>query len=130
MFGRETIDRNDDRYAADFRPLERNSTNSAGDELNMNFACLELRQNVIQFSEPHQRLSANDGDMQWLVAIHQFDKPPNKFRSLEVADLVQQNPADVFVAVRIATRTAQRAFLGDLYRQEGSAARENSFPSA
>ena len=107
VFGSQTIDRNHDRQQFNTAPLNRNRPNGAGHKLCYNPAGRQLRQNLVQFSKPNERLTADDRDVQRHVSIDEIHKSVDQFFTLEVAYLCEANvPTQMFVTVRIAARTA------------------------
>src|SRR6202022_1912380 len=78
---------------------------------------------------PDQRFAADDGDVKRTVLADQRENALDQFLSLEIADLTQRSfAAEMVVAVRIAARTLERTFAGDLDRQSGRVARQDPAP--
>src|SRR5260221_560545 len=63
----QAVDRDDDRQTRDAAPLGGNLADRAGDELHVDAALREERQNRRQLTIPHERFSADDGDMEWAL---------------------------------------------------------------
>src|SRR5947209_13492089 len=98
----------------DSTPLRGNFADGARDELRMNVTAGQLRKNRAELAEPHQRFAADDRDVQRPLSIDQGEHAVNQLLSLEVADFAERDfAAEMFVAVRVAARTPQRAFTGD-----------------
>jgi hypothetical protein len=89
MLGRQAVDRHDYFQFVELRPFDRDWPHSAGHELSSNSSRIQLRQNLIEFTESDQWLTAYDGNMQGLVTIDQLHKPVNKLLTFEVANLIE-----------------------------------------
>src|SRR6266851_3851754 len=110
-------------------PLFRNLPNRAGDELAVNAALGKFRQNHPELPIAYERLAADDRHVERTMAIDDVHEFVDQLLALEVADLPQRHPAaDVVVAVGVAARAAERTFAGDLDRQNGCVAGEDTSP--
>ena len=110
----QAVDRYDDREARDAAPLGGNLANGTGDELHVDAALREQRQNRRQLAIPHERFAADDGDMEWAMRVDERHDAVDQFLTFEIADFAKREiAAEMIVAVRVATGTVKRAFPGD-----------------
>src|SRR5688572_7804374 len=101
-------------HARDRRPFDRNRPDRTGDDLRINAALGEPRQDVVELSKPDQRFAADDRDMDGPMRVDQLQEAIDELLALVVADLAQCDAtAEVFVAVCVTTWTAERALAGD-----------------
>ena len=75
VFGRQSVDRHHDLQPAHAGPFGWNRPNRAGHDLGMNPARGELRQDLPELAIAHQRLAADDRDVQRLVTIDHRHEP-------------------------------------------------------
>jgi hypothetical protein len=129
VFGGESVDRNAQGEAFDLCPFQWNGPDSTGNELDSDSARFQAGEDLIQLAKPNERLPTHNRNVQGLVSIHKFHELSYELRSFKIAHLIQENSADVVLAIRIATRTAEWAFLGDFYREERRSPCEDSLPT-
>jgi hypothetical protein len=73
-----------------------------------------------RLSGSFQGFTSDDGDVDWPEPAYQIEDAIHQVVALSVAELAQSQQlarlcdAQMFVAVRVATGTVQRTFLGDL----------------
>ena len=101
----------------------------ARDHLHVHAHGGELWQQRLELAEPHERLAADDRQMQRPMASDDVEDAVDQFLSLEVRELTQDDvAAEVLIAVGVAARAPQRALARDLDRQVGPIAREDPAP--
>jgi hypothetical protein len=89
----------------------------------------ERRQQHLELAESHERLAPDDGEMHGPVPAHEIEHAVDQLLALEIRQLPQDDvPAEVGVAIGVASRTPQRAFPRDLDREVGLIALENQAP--
>ena len=115
VFGLETIDRDDDLQPVQPLPLAWNGSNGAGHQLRVYASFGHLRQNLVEFPVPDQRLASDDRDMQRPEAIDEREESRDQLVALVIGQPSEGDvAAEVLIAVGVATRASQRALLGDL----------------
>src|SRR5690606_33559709 len=118
VLGGQPVDRHDHRQPRNGGPLGGNRTDGARHHLDVEAAGRQLRQQLVELPEPHQRLTADDGDVYRLVAIDERVHAVDERLPLEVAHLPQRRrAAEVIVAVRVAAGTTEGTLTGDFDRQ-------------
>jgi len=73
VFGLQTIDRDADLQPGNLRPLDRNRTHGARHDLDEQSALGQLGQQHIQLAIAHQRLAADERDVQRLHPVDDFE---------------------------------------------------------
>ena len=131
MIRLQAVNRDDHVQSLDLRPLRRDGANGAGDELDFDAHLIQLRQQDIQFAEPHQRLAANDREVERAVTANQRQHSVNQLLAFVIGKRAQR-PAlpEMFGLVSVTSRAAQRALAGDLDRQHRMMAAQNAAPAA
>src|SRR5687767_14504153 len=125
----ESVDRDGYQQAGQTDIHARDRPHGDGHELRMYVSCSELRQNLIQLTIAHQRLAADDRDVQRPMMIDERHESRHQFVAFVIGETAQRDvAAEVLVAIGVAARTAQRTFLGDLDRQVRTIAREDPAP--
>ena len=110
-------------------PLSGNLAHRARDELHVNVAGRQKRQNRIQLAIAHERLAADDRDVERPMTIDERHDAVDERLPFEIADFPEREiAAEVIVAVGIATGAAQRALTGDFDRQKRAVPREDAAP--
>ena len=111
----QTVDRDDDRETAEAVPLLGNFADGARDQLHVNAAIRQDRQQRPELSVADQRLSTDDRQVQGPMLVDQTEHPVDQFLALEIAQLAEVDlAAEMLVAVRIAAGAAQRTLARDL----------------
>jgi hypothetical protein len=106
-----------------------NRPERTGDELNVNTAVNKLRNHLLHFAITHERVAANEGDVHGTVLLNNGQDAGDQGVSAVVGELAKgDGAAQMLRIVRIATRAAERAFSGDLDRQERSITCQNVAP--
>ena len=82
-----------------------------------------------QLAIAHQRLAADDRDVQRPMFVDERHHAVDQLLAFEVADLAQREvAAEMIVAVGVAAGTAQRTLARDFDRKGGRVAREDATP--
>ena len=102
----------------------------ASDDLRVNAFVGESRQNLIQLAVAHERLAANDRDVNGTMLLDQLEESRDELVALVIADLSQRDAAaEVVVTVRVTAGAAQGTFPSDLNRERGPDTRAEFFPT-
>src|SRR4051812_22526132 len=97
------------------RPGGRYLSEGAGDDLHMNSPLEQQRNHDLEFTISNKRIAADDGQVQRLEPINDFQHSIDKFLILPVIEAAQsQSSAKMSILICIAPRTAKRTFLRDL----------------
>src|SRR6185369_5238967 len=90
----------------------------------------EFWEKNVEFAKPHKRLSTYYRKMNRAVLIDQLHDPLDQLLAFIIADSPERlsGPYQVIRFIRITTRTAQRTFPRDLYRQRRILPREYLSP--
>ena len=89
----------------------------------------ELGQDLVEFFAAHQRLAADQRHVHGPVLLDEIHNPPDEFLPAKIAEVAQVGrAAQVLLVVGIASRAAQRTFLGDLDGQHGRASCQYAAP--
>ena len=129
VFGLEAVDGDDDLQAWNVAPLERYLAHGARDDLHVNPAFRQQRQQRVQLAVADERLAADNRQMKRPVPIDEREDAVDELLALEVADLPQrQLPAEVVLAVGIAARTLQRTLARDLDGKRRRVSRQHATP--
>ena len=95
----------------------------------MDVAFGELRQDLAELAISHERLAADDRDVQRLVAIDHRHEPGDQFIALVVGEATKRYvAAEMLVAVGVAAWTPKRTFACDFDREVGTIARTGCGP--
>src|SRR5262245_10102697 len=125
----QAVDRHDHLEPRETGPFLRNRADGARDDLRLNTALGEHRQDRTQLTIADERLAADDRYVQRLVTIDECNEARDELVTLVVGETAQRHRAsEMLVAVGVASGTSQRAFLGNLDRKTGTTARENPGP--
>src|SRR5262249_54953940 len=115
VFGLQAVDRDADLQATDGRPGLRDRAHRAGHELRVDAALGELRQEHVELAEAHERLAADNREVNRILFVDDREHTIDQLLPLEVSDLTERDvAAEMTVAVRIAARAPQRALARDL----------------
>ena len=89
-----------------------------------------MRQQRLQFTISHERLTADDRQMQWPQAIDDAEHAVDQGLALEIANLARSvdAAAEMLVVVCVTTGTAQRTLAGYLDGQRWGVARQDAAP--
>jgi hypothetical protein len=131
VIGLQAVNRDDQVQRIDLRPLRRDRTNGAGDELDFDAHLIQSRQQNVQFAEPHQRLAAHDREVERPAPSNQRQHAVNQLLAFVIGQRAQR-PAisEVFGLVSVTPRTSQWALAGDLDRQHRMIAAQDASPAA
>jgi hypothetical protein len=114
VLGLESIDGDGDAHPAEGGPLRWEGAEGAGDDLHVDAARGEPRHQDLQFAEAHERVAADQGDVQRPGAVGQLQHPVDERLSLVVAQLPQRDlTAEVLGVVGVAAGAVQGALPGD-----------------
>ncbi len=119
VFGLEAIYGDDDIEALEVGPVSGNGTEGAGDDLDVNAAAVELRQDRFELSVADQRVAADEGDVERLMFVDYAEDVFDQRVFFIVRQLAQ---GDVAVASEmggiegVASGTAEGTFAGELDR--------------
>ena len=115
----QAVNRDDDVTDADqLGPLLRDLPHGARDELHVDAALRQQRQQRVQLAVADERLAADDRHVKRPVPIDQVDHAVDQLLTLEVAHLAQREvAAEMIVAIGVAAGAVQRAFARDFDRQ-------------
>ena len=126
----QTVDRHDDRESGQPAPLPRDLAHRTRDELHVDAPPGQNRKKDVQLAIPHERLAADDREVERPMAIDQREDDVDKRLTLEVTYLTQRDlAAEVVVTVGIAAWAAQRALARNLDGKRRSVPREDPSPS-
>src|SRR5262245_57133812 len=115
----------------DLRPFGRDGPNGAGDELDLDAHLIQLRQQNVQFAEPHKRLAANYREVERAATANQCQQPVDQLLAFVIGQRAQRPELpEVFWLVSVTPRAAQRALAGDLDRQHRMMSTQNAAPAA
>ena len=90
----------------------------------------EDRQQGVQLAEAHQRLAADDREVDRLVLVDQLQHALHERVALVVGDLAQRDvAAEMIVAEGIAARATQRTLTRDFDRQVRRAPAQDLVPT-
>src|SRR6478735_6256090 len=129
VLGLEAVDRDHELQPAQLGPFDGDRAYRAGHELGVDAAIGETRQDFVQLPKAHERLTADDREMQGFVFVDQGEEAIDELLALEVAHLPKRDAAaEVFVAVCIAPRAPQRALASDFNREGGTITCEYAAP--
>ena len=102
----------------------------AGDDLHVEAAGEQLGDESFQLAITDQRIAADDGQMQRLEAIDDFENSINQDLALAIVEVAQGfAAAEVSVVESVAAGAAQRALAGDFDGEGGWLAFEDFAPS-
>src|SRR5262249_26290205 len=87
VVGLKAVNRNDEGQTMEATPLLRDFTDGARDELGVNTALGELRQNHAELPIAHQRLPADDRDVQRPMLIDDGQELVDQLLAREIANL-------------------------------------------
>ena len=87
------------------------------------------RQNLAELAKAHERLAADDGDVERLVLLEEREHRVDELLTLEVLQLAQRDlAAEMVAAVRITAGAGERALARNLYREVRLIAGKNPAP--
>src|SRR5260370_9397579 len=81
MFRLKTIHGNRDVQLLDFAPARGDFAESAGYHLRMDVTLRQFRQQLRKFTVSHQRIAADNREMDWLKFVHDSQRPKNQIIS-------------------------------------------------
>src|SRR5262249_12162613 len=112
-------------------PVGGNLADGAGDQLHMNAALRQDRQQRVQFAVPHQRFAADDRQMERPLPVDDLQHAVDQLLSLQVLDFSQLDvAAQVVVAVGVAPGAVQRTLASDFQRQRWCVSGQDPSPGA
>ena len=115
MLRRKPVDRDDNVEPLVLRPGRGDDAERACDKLGVNAACLDLRNQLIEFPVANQRVTADDRNVDWLVLIDHRQCFRDQFISTEIREFAQLRFAAKVCRVKgIAAGASQRTFFCDL----------------
>jgi len=131
VLGLKAIDGYDYVELSEALPLGGDDAEGTGDDLGVDAAGLDLRQEEFELSIADQGVAADERDVQGLFFVQESEHTLDELVSLEVGEFAE---LDASIEVRwvegVTTRAAQRAFLGNFDGQGRSATDENLGPCA
>jgi hypothetical protein len=90
-----------------------------------------LRQQRIELAVPHQRLAADQRHVQRLQPLDDLDDAVDERAALAIRQRAQRvAAAEMLIAVRVTTRTAERALAGDFDGEIGAVSGKNLAPGS
>src|SRR5690606_14507901 len=113
----------------DGRPGLRDRAHRARHDLRVDAHGRQPWQQHVELPEAHQRLTADERQVDGAVLAHGIEDAVDERLALEIGELAQRDlTSEVVVAVRVAARTTQRTLARDFYGQVRAVALENSSP--
>src|SRR5581483_1583883 len=110
------------------RPLFRDGTKSAGDDLHVNATGVEFGQQLCDFAVANHGIAADDGEMQRTIFVHQGEHALHQVVAALVMKLPQVHTAYMPFSIGIATGTAQRTLSSDLNSERWPSAAQDALP--
>ena len=124
VFGRQSVNGNHEVHFPDFRPFDGNWAHSARHQLDVHVARFDLREDLSDLLEAHERFAAHERNVNGPVRIDQLHHSIHEFLSTKVTDLTQnRSPAEMLISIGIAAWACERTLFSDFYREERGAAR-------
>jgi hypothetical protein len=131
MFGSQTVDRNRHGQAIHLRPRRGQRPERTRNELHVNTALDQLRNDALHLAIPHQRIAPDERQMQRLRAIDDLQNAVDQIVALEIAKLTKCGcSAEMIILVRVTSWTSEGALSSYFDRKGRSAARKNGPPRA
>ena len=131
VFRWESVNGYDDFEFVELIPFQRDFSYGARYHVRAYSPGREARQDFVQFPESDKRFATDNRNMQRPMGIDELHKSMDEFSAFIVAHLPEHDaPAEMFAAVRIASRATQWTLFRDFNRQGGCAACEDRLPSA
>jgi hypothetical protein len=129
VLGLKTIDRHHDLKAPQSDPLRWNRTDGAGDELRVDAAVGEHRQNLSKLAIPHERLTADNRHVERAMAVNERHEARHQLVAFVVRQAAQRDvAAKMIVTIRVAARTTKRTFSCDFDGNVRAVARKDAAP--
>ena len=129
VFRLETVDRDHDLELGHVGPRRRDRPNGAGHDLRVHAHGRELRQQDVELPESHERLAADDREVDRPLFAHDAEHAVNQRLTFEVGEVTKHDSAtQMGVAVGVAAWTPKGAFTCDFDREVGTIATENLAP--
>jgi hypothetical protein len=114
----QAIDGYDYVQARQIRPGRTHPSEGTGNDLHVDSARQEQGNEQLKFAIADQRVTPDDGQMQWLQSIDNFEYSVYQGLALSVVKVAQGLPAaQMRVVIGVATRTSQGAFTRNFYRK-------------
>jgi len=118
MLGLQPVNRDDDLQLGYVSPRGRNRPHGARNHLRVHAHPGHLRQQDIELTEPHERLAADDREVDRTVHLHGPQHAVDEGLTFEVREIAEHHAAaEVCVVVRVASWTTERTLAGDFNRE-------------
>ena len=93
VFGLQAVNGDDDVEALECRPMRRNGTEGAGDDLDVNAAAVEFGQDHLELAVADEGVAADEGDVERLVLIDYTENVFDQGVFLVVGQLTESDAA-------------------------------------
>ena len=90
MFRLQAVDGYGNLQSIDRAPRRRDGPHRARDDLRVDAARRELRQNRVELAIPHERLAADDRHVEWTMSIDEREDALDERLTFEVRELTQR----------------------------------------
>ena len=116
VFGLEAIDGDDHVEFAPTLPVFGDDAESAGNDLRMDVAAIEFREELLKLAVANEGIAADEGEVERPVLVDDGEYAGDKLIATEVSEIAQAGGSpEVGIVEGVAARAAQGAFAGDFY---------------